>query len=75
MVGLLAVLEGFMSAGRMPDDLTGRIRSRLVDVGLLGPDGEERDLRQAISDLNHRLRYALGEYDSPLSPIPVPDIG
>jgi hypothetical protein len=42
-------------------------------LGLLEPDATERDLRQAVSDLNHRLRYALGEYDEPPSSLPVPE--
>jgi hypothetical protein len=37
-------------------------------VELLEPGGTERDLCQSINDLNHRLRYALGEYDEPLRP-------
>jgi hypothetical protein len=40
---------------------------------LLGAGGTERDLRQSISDLNHRLRYALGEYDEPPQPAAVPE--
>jgi hypothetical protein len=36
-------------------------------------DGTERDLRQSINDLNHRLRYALGEYDEPPQPLAVPE--
>ena len=31
-----------------------------------------RGAGQAINDLNHRLRYALGEYSSPPDPTPVP---
>jgi hypothetical protein len=32
----------------------------------------DRGFRQALNDLNHRLRYALGEYDDPPQPMPVP---
>lgn len=27
---------------------------------------------KAKPDLNHRLRYVLGEYDEPIAPLPVP---
>jgi hypothetical protein len=39
---------------------------------LLAADHDRRDLRQAINDMNHRLRYAAGEYDSPPLSIPLP---
>jgi len=29
-------------------------------------------LRQVINDMNHRLRYAVGEYSDPPSPVWVP---
>jgi hypothetical protein len=34
--------------------------------------GLPRDLRQVVNDMNHRLRYAGGEYDSPPPPMPPP---
>jgi hypothetical protein len=42
-------------------------------VELVEPGGTERDLRQSINDLNHRLRYALGEYNEPPRPLAVPE--
>lgn len=60
-------------AGEVPEGLSRRIRDRLERVGLLRAGGTERDLRQSISDLNHRLRYALGEYDEPPQPVAVPE--
>jgi len=73
VVGLLALLEGELMAGGVPERLSRRIRDRLERVGLLRVGGTERDLRQSISDLNHRLRYALGEYDEPPQPSAVPE--
>jgi hypothetical protein len=73
LIGLLALLEGELMAGGVPEHLSRRIRDRLEQVGLLGAGGTERDLRQSISDLNHRLRYALGEYDEPPQPMVVPE--
>ena len=60
-------------AGEISHHLSDRIRHRLESVMLLEPGGTERDLRQAIYDLNHRLRHALGEYEEPLSPLAVPE--
>jgi hypothetical protein len=67
VIVLLALLEGELMTGGVSQRLSRRIRDRL-DV-----DGTERDLRQSISDLNHRLRYALGEYDEPPQPMAVPE--
>jgi hypothetical protein len=60
-----------------------RVRSRdtclaVFETGLSGWSflsraGTERDLRQSIDDLNHRLRYALGEYNEPPRPLAVPE--
>jgi hypothetical protein len=73
LIGFLALLEGELMAGGIPEHLSGRIQDRLERVGLLAAGGTERDLRQSISDLNHRLRYALGEYDAPPQPMAVPE--
>jgi hypothetical protein len=73
LIGILALLEGELMTEGVPEHLSGRIRDRLARVGLLGSTGTERELRQAISDLNHRLRYALGEYDELPTPVAVPE--
>ncbi|WP_344612823.1 hypothetical protein [Dactylosporangium salmoneum] len=66
LIGLLAVLEGqLMVDGAVPERLAGRIRGRFERAGLLAPGGDAGDLRRAINGLNHRLRYALGEYPEP----------
>jgi hypothetical protein len=72
LIGLLAVLEGELMVGQVPQYLAEHIGGRLQD-DLLMPIGTERDLRQTINDLNHRLRYALGEYEEPPSPREVPE--
>lgn len=73
LIGLLALLEGELMAGAVPESLSRRIRDRLERVGILRSGGSERNLHQSISDLNHRLRYALGEYDDPPQPVAVPE--
>jgi hypothetical protein len=73
LIGLLAVLEGELMVGEVPEHLQDRIGGRLQRVGLLEAGGTERELRQSISDLHHRLRYALGEHDEPPRPVTVPE--
>jgi hypothetical protein len=41
-------------------------------VGLLANAAGDREFRRALNDLNRRLRNALGEYDEPREPMPVP---
>ncbi|WP_196420401.1 hypothetical protein [Actinoplanes aureus] len=73
LIGLLALLEGELTAGHVPERLSRRIGSRVERAGLLAGGGSERDLRQSLSDLNHRLRYALGEYEEAPPPLAVPE--
>jgi hypothetical protein len=73
LIGFLAVIERELVVGEVSRYLSGQIRGRLERVELLKPGGTERELRQSINDLNHRLRYALGEYDEPPRPLPVPE--
>jgi hypothetical protein len=75
LIGLLAVIEAEIMAGEVPPHLSDRIRQRLERESLLEPNGTEQDLRQAINDLNHRVRYALGEYEYDEQPprLPVPE--
>lgn len=71
LVGWCAVLEGALQAQRVPEALAERLRARLVDAGLLPAGASERAFRQAVNDLNHRLRYADGEYPEPPPSLPV----
>ena len=73
LITLLAELEGELMAGQLPDYLAARLKHRFVKVGLLDESGSSRDLRQAINDLNHRLRYSYGSYAEPIAQVPVPD--
>jgi hypothetical protein len=73
LIGMLAIIEGHLMVGEVPQHLTSRLRDRFVMVGLLDQSSNSRDLRQAINDLNHRLRYARGDYPEPPAPLPVPE--
>lgn len=73
LIGILALLEGEIWAGAVSPHLRDRIAHRLTRETLLRTSPTERELRQALSDLNHRLRYALGEYDELPPPLTVPE--
>ena len=64
LIGILAVLEGAIWAGSFDEQTAGKVAERFAQEGLLAGDYDQRDLRQALGDLNQRLRYAAGEYDS-----------
>jgi hypothetical protein len=68
LVGLLAVLEGELAAGELPDHHVSRVRNRFVRSGLIDSESGPREVGQALSDLNHRLRYSLGEFPEPPRP-------
>lgn len=72
LIGILAVLEGVIWSGSLDQGTTSKVAERFAQQGLLTADHDQHDLRQAISDLNQRLRYALDEYDSPPPSIPLP---
>lgn len=74
LIGLLAKIEGqLMVEGRdgVPS-WAQPFAARLAQDGFLERPGDVRALRQCLNDLNHRLRYVLGEYDEPPVPVPVP---
>jgi hypothetical protein len=72
LIGVLAILEGAIWGGSLDDKITGKVAERFIDEGLVTGGHDQRDLRQAINDLNQRIRYAAGEYDSPPSSTPLP---
>jgi hypothetical protein len=72
LIGILAILEGAIWGGSLDAWTTSKVAERFVQQGLLAPEHDERELRQAISDMNQRLRYAAGEYDSLPPPVPLP---
>ena len=71
LIGILAILEGVIWGGQLDEWVTSKIAERFVQAGLLAADHGQYDLRQAISDMNQRIRYAAGEYDTPPSSVPL----
>jgi len=73
LIGLCAVLEGHLLGDRERlSHLRRQLGRRLAEDGVAPVDPDERAVRQAINDLNQRLRDALGEYADPPTPGPVP---
>jgi hypothetical protein len=72
LIGILAILEGAIWAGQLDEHTTSKVAERFVGQDLLGADHDQQDLRQAINDMNQRIRYAAGEYDTPPPSIPLP---
>jgi len=74
LIGVCAVLEGHLMGDS--DGMAGVSRGvgrRLFSAGPSSVAADERAVRQAINDLSHRLRYALGEYSNPPVTQPVPE--
>jgi hypothetical protein len=57
---------------QLGEQTAGKVAERFAQEGLLAGHYDQRDLRQALGDLNQRLRYAAGEYDSPPQSILLP---
>jgi len=72
LIGILAILEGAIWTGQLDEWTMGKVAERFVREGLLGADYDQRDLRQAINDMNQRIRFAAGEDQTPPSSIPLP---
>ena len=72
LIGILAILESAIWAESFDEQTAGKVAERFAQQGLLAGDYDQRDLRQALGDLNQRLRYAAGEYSSPPESIPRP---
>jgi len=73
LIGLCAVLDGHLMGGSSASgDLSQHLGRRLAQDGLAGADADQRGVRPAINDLDHRLRYALGEYPDAPTPSSVP---
>ena len=71
LVGILATLRGELATPEISPYLAGRLARRLARAGLLEDESNDPErLGQALDNLNHRLRYALGEYPSPQSDPP-----
>ena len=72
LIGILAAIEGALLAGSVTDHWAAQLRDRFIAEGVLAPESTARDVRQAINEINHRLRYAVGEYPNPPRSMPVP---
>jgi len=65
IVGLLAVLEGAIWGAELDLRLLTKTKERFIREGLLPVEAQDDELRQAVSDMSHRLRYALGSTENP----------
>jgi hypothetical protein len=72
LIGVLAYLEGALLDGSVTEHWARKLHDRFIREGLLSPRSTDRDVRQVIKDINHRLRYAIGEYRNPPAQRPVP---
>ncbi|KAB1909761.1 hypothetical protein [Micromonospora sp. AMSO31t] len=72
LVGLLAELEGRVWADLLPREFVDKVQARFVRAGHLPQAAGDYELRQALNDMNHPMRYALGEYDAPPQPTELP---
>lgn len=71
LVGLLAYVEGALLDGSVTEHWARKLHDRFVRDGLLPPVSTDRDVRQVLNDVNHRLRYAIGDYPDPPSSVSV----
>ncbi|WP_210480691.1 hypothetical protein [Naasia sp. SYSU D00948] len=65
LVGILARLEAVIWAGGIGAAEAEQFRLRLEKDGLVTAGSSDVELRQALGNLNQRLRYAIGEYPGP----------
>ncbi len=67
LIGLTATLDGLVMSGQMDPHARERLRSRLRRDGAIPSEAAEpgEELSAALDALNQRLRWVLGEYDSP----------
>jgi hypothetical protein len=66
LIGLLAVLEAeirVQRSGTIGVDVD-RLRDRLARVGLLDADADVSETALALGNINQRLRYVAGEYET-----------
>lgn len=71
--GLRAVLGKYlMDRPVRYAELSRGLGQRLAPAGVAVAEPDEQAVRQAVNDLNQRLRYALGEYPDPPDAVGVP---
>jgi hypothetical protein len=69
LIGIVAVLDGVIWGGSLDEWTTSKVAERLVQHGLLNANHNRNDVHLALDGLNQRLRYVVGDYDSPPSSI------
>ncbi len=70
LLGLVVAVEAELLAGQASPRFAARLTERLASTGLLPEHASVGELCAALGDLNQRLRYVLGEHDSPPEPAP-----
>jgi hypothetical protein len=70
LLGLVVVLQGELLAGEVSPRFAARLTYRLASTGLLPENASVGELCAVLDDMNQRLRYVLGEYDTPPEPAP-----
>lgn len=67
MLGIVIALEAKIMSGEADNDLLESLELRLSSSEFISNSQEDRvsHLRSALAELNTRLRYALGELDTP----------
>lgn len=70
LIGVAVVLEVALLGDEVDPDLANGLLKRFRAAGLLDADDGIAQLRVAVLNLNHRLRYVLGETDRPPTPSP-----
>ncbi|MEV0269800.1 hypothetical protein AB0H43_13560 [Hamadaea sp. NPDC050747] len=61
MIGVLAIVEGYLLADALPAVIVDRLRDRLAGLGLVTADADGRGVARALNDLNQRVRRIRGE--------------
>jgi hypothetical protein len=65
LIGIVAVLDEAIWGGSLDEWTTSKLAERLVRRGLLDVGHNRNDVHLALDGLNQRLRYVVGDYDSP----------
>jgi hypothetical protein len=69
LIGILANLEAFVWTDLLPANAIDKLRRRFVADGLLLPNASDRDVREVLNGLNHRLRNTLNEFVEEPEPV------
>jgi hypothetical protein len=69
LIGILANLEAFVWTDLLPANAIEKLRRRFVADGLLMPNASDREVREVLNGLNHRLRNTLNEFVEEPEPV------